>query len=72
MNLTIRPIKSSEDARHIEQIGMAAWGSDGLDAIPGHLSQTVAKENGGVILLAFDGERPIGFCWGFWAFVESQ
>ncbi len=72
MNLTIRPIKSAEDGRHIEQIGMAAWGSDGLDAIPGHLSQTIAKENGGVILLAFDGDRPIGFCWGFWAYVESQ
>ncbi|MEM8860867.1 MAG: GNAT family N-acetyltransferase [Chloroflexota bacterium] len=72
MNLKIRPIKSAEDGRLIEQIGMAAWGSDGLDAIPGHLSQTVAKENGGVILLAFDGDRPIGFCWGFWAYVEEQ
>ncbi|MEM9777140.1 MAG: GNAT family N-acetyltransferase [Chloroflexota bacterium] len=72
MNLTIRPIKSAEDGRHIEQIGMAAWGSDGLEAIPGHLSQTIAKENGGVVLLAFDGDRPIGFCWGFWAYVESK
>ncbi len=72
MNLTIRPLKSAEDGRLIEQIGMAAWGSDGLDAIPGHLSQTIAKENGGVILLAFDDERPIGFCWGFWAYVEDK
>lgn len=71
MNINIRPIKSAADGRLIEQIGMAAWGSDGLDAIPGHLSQTIAKENGGVILLAFDSDRPVGFCWGFWAYVEA-
>ena len=51
---------------------MAAWGSDGLDVIPSHLSLTVAKDNGGVILLAYDNDRPIGFCWGFWSFIESQ
>lgn len=72
MNLTIRPIKNAADGRHIEHIAMAAWGSDGLDAIPGHLSLTVAKENGGVVLLCFDGERPIGFCWGFWAYNETD
>ncbi len=71
MNLIIRPLKSAEDGRDLEEISMAAWGSDGLDVIPGHLSLTVAKENGGVILLAYDDDRPIGFCWGFWAYVEE-
>ena len=72
MELNIRPLKSPEDGRFLEEIAIAAWGSDALDAIPGHLSLTVAKENGGVILLAFDGERPIGFCWGFWAYIEDE
>ena len=75
MNLTIRPLKTAEDGRHLEHIAMAAWGSDGLDAIPSHLSLTVAKENGGVILLAYDEDAdnlPIGFCWGFWAYMETE
>ncbi|MFT5193347.1 MAG: putative GNAT superfamily acetyltransferase [Cellvibrionaceae bacterium] len=75
MNLIIRPLKTAEDGRYLEQIVIAAWGSDALDSIPGHLSLTVAKENGGVILLAFDEDqdnRPIGFCWGFWAYIEEE
>ena len=72
MNLTIRPYQSVEDGRFIEEIAKAAWEIDDADVIPGHLSTAVANENGGVILLAFDGTKPIGFCWGFWAFEEEK
>lgn len=75
MKLNIRSLKTAEDGRHLEEISMAAWGSDGIDAIPSHLSLTVAKENGGVILLAYDEDAnnlPIGFCWGFWAYIDKQ
>ncbi|MDJ0752925.1 MAG: GNAT family N-acetyltransferase [Ardenticatenaceae bacterium] len=71
MKLIVRPLKTPEDGRAIEEITMAAWGSDSKDVIPFHLSFTVAKENGGVVLIAFDGDRPIGFCWGFWAYVAE-
>ena len=75
MNLTIRPLKTAEDGRDLEKIQLAAWGTEGRDVIPDHLSLTVAKENGGVILLAYDDDangRPIGFCWGFWAYIEQE
>ncbi len=72
MNLTIRPIQSVEDGRFIEEISRAAWGTGDTDVIPGHLSTAVANENGGIILLAFDGTKPVGFCWGFWAFEEDK
>ncbi|MFK7802786.1 MAG: hypothetical protein AB8G95_14215 [Anaerolineae bacterium] len=75
MNLTIRPLKTAEDGRHLEQIQQAAWGTEGRDVIPDHLSLTVVKENGGVVLLAYDDDangRPIGFCWGFWAYIEPE
>lgn len=72
MNITIRPVKDAADSHHIEEIALAAWGCDGIDVIPGHLSLTVAKENGGIVLLCFDDDRPVGFCWSFWAYMEKE
>jgi len=65
MAIEIRPVTTIEECRHIEAIACEAWGGGPEIAIPDHLSITVARENGGVLLLAWDGEKPVGFCWGF-------
>ncbi len=70
--IEIRPITTIEEARHIEQIIQAAWGTDCQMAVPDHLTITIARENGGVVLLAWDGERPVGFCLGFLSYVETD
>ena len=70
--IDIRPITTIEEARHIERIIQAAWGADPKIAVPDHLTITIARENGGVVLLAWDGERPVGFCLGFLSYVEKD
>lgn len=70
--IDIRSITTIEEARHIEQIIQAAWGADYHMAVPDHLTITIAKENGGVVLLAWDDDRPVGFCLGFLSYVETE
>jgi len=66
--IDIRPIKTIKGARYVEQIIMAAWDGDCNISIPDYLTITIARENGGVVLLAWDDETPIGFCFGFLSF----
>lgn len=68
MDLDIRPIKTIEEANHVEDLVQKAWGTDDRMIIPDHFTLTIAKERGGVGLIAWDGERPVGFCLGFLAF----
>lgn len=70
MGIDIKPVTTIAECRQIEEIICQAWGADLAIAIPDHLTITVAKEPGGVVLLATDGERPVGFCWGFLSFEE--
>lgn len=72
MDLIIRPLQTPADGQLIEEITAAAWGSDIRDVVPFHLTFTIAKENAGVVLLAFDGRQPVGFCLGFWAYNEED
>jgi predicted GNAT superfamily acetyltransferase len=69
--IDIRPIKTIKGARYVEKIITAAWGSDEI-VIPDHLTITLAKENGGVVLLAWDEDKPVGFCLGFLSFTGDE
>ncbi|MCP4359938.1 MAG: hypothetical protein GY796_18180 [Chloroflexi bacterium] len=70
--IDIRPVKTIEESRLVENLIAAAWGGDHHIAVPDHLTVTIAKENGGVVLLAWDGENPVGFCLGFLSYVETE
>ena len=70
--IDIRPIKTIKGARYVEQIIMAAWHGDCNISIPEYLTITIARENGGVVLLAWDDEKPIGFCLGFLSFAGDE
>lgn len=64
MPITIRPAKTIEDCHAIEELVMLCWGRDPLDAVPSHVTMALIKY-GGNVLLALDGDLPIGFCLGF-------
>jgi predicted GNAT superfamily acetyltransferase len=71
MAITIKPVTTLAECRHIVDITLSAWDTDEADAIPDHTSLIVAKERGGAVLLAWDGDKPVGFCWGFLAFAKD-
>ena len=70
--IDIRPIKTIKGARYVEQIIMAAWNGDCNISIPDYLTITIARENGGIVLLAWDDEKPVGFCLGFLSFTGDE
>ena len=70
--IDIRPIKTIKGARYVEQIIMAAWDGDCNISIPDYLTITIARENGGVVLLAWNDETPVGFCLGFLSFLGEE
>jgi predicted GNAT superfamily acetyltransferase len=60
-----------QDYREVEKIQVEAWGFDDLDVVPsGQL--IAAKWAGAVLLGAFDGERMIGFVYGFPALEDAH
>lgn len=69
MSIEVRPVTTVEECHLIEEITCAAWEGDISIAVPEHMTITVARENGGVVLMAWDGETAVGFCLGFLSYV---
>lgn len=69
MSITIRPTAKIEDYHAIEWLQSEIWGTFGVT--PTHILLTIAKE-GGVVLLALDDDRPIGFAFGFLALTDDR
>lgn len=70
--IEIRPVTTIIECRHVEAICEAAWNAGPEVAVPDHMTITIAKENGGVVLLAWDEETPVGFTLGFLSFVGEE
>lgn len=68
--ISIRPPATIKDYEAIEQLQIDIWGSD-LGVAPLHLVLTIAKE-GGVVLMAFDDELPVGFVYGFLGLTQDN
>jgi predicted GNAT superfamily acetyltransferase len=64
MNLAIRPATTAAEMAEIEELQRIVWPGSDLDVVPAHLLLTVAQ-NGGVVLVAAQGERIVGFVMGF-------
>ena len=62
--ITIRPLQTLEELHACEQLQKEIWGFEDISIVPHHLILTTIK-NGGVLLGAFEGERLIGFVYGF-------
>ena len=70
MSIVIRPVKTIAESRMVEDLSMRVWGAGPESVVPDHVIITIAK-NGGVVLLALDGEQPVGFCLGFVGFTKE-
>ena len=70
-NITIREINEPAEMRTVEELQKEIWGIPDLDVVPlTHL--VAAKEAGGVLIGAFDGEALIGFVYGFPSFERGE
>lgn len=70
-NVSIREIRVVDEMRAAEQLQKEVWGIPDLDVVP--LTQLVAaREAGGVLIGAFDGDALVGFVYGFPSFERGQ
>jgi predicted GNAT superfamily acetyltransferase len=70
-NITIREIIKLAEMRAVEELQKEIWGIPDLDVVPlTHL--VAAREAGGVLIGAFDGETLIGFVYGFPSFERGR
>ena len=63
-SIIIREIDSISEMKTLEQLQKDVWGWDDLDTMP-LMNFIVTREVGGVLIGAFAGEKPVGFCFGF-------
>jgi predicted GNAT superfamily acetyltransferase len=63
MTISIRPPATIEEYEVLEWLQAEIWGT-GIGITPGIFLYIIAKE-GGVVLLAFDDDQPVGFAYGF-------
>lgn len=63
-SIIIREIDSISEMKALEQLQKDVWGWDDLDTMP-LMNFIVTREVGGVLIGAFAGEKPVGFCFGF-------
>lgn len=70
-NVTIREIHEVTEIRAVEELQKEIWGIPDLDVVPlTHL--VAAKEAGGVLIGAFDGDALVGFVYGFPSFERGE
>jgi predicted GNAT superfamily acetyltransferase len=69
--VTIRPIADVAQMHAVEELQKEVWGIPDLDVVP--LTQlAAAKEAGGTLIGAFDGETLVGFVYGFPSFERGR
>lgn len=69
--IIIREIDSILEMKALEKLQKQVWGWDDLDTMP-LMNFIVTKEVGGVLIGAFDEERPVGFVFGFVGYDEGK
>jgi predicted GNAT superfamily acetyltransferase len=60
----IRTLQTIAEYRAAERLQRQVWDLEEVKVVPDHLLLT-AQKNGGLVLGAFDGERLVGFLFGF-------
>lgn len=66
--IDIREIKTIEQLEQVQQLEFNIWG---MPSIPIHQTLTAVK-NGGIVVGAYDGEKLVGFSYGFSGFREGK
>jgi predicted GNAT superfamily acetyltransferase len=62
--ITVRSLHAAEEMRIGVQLQQQIWGYSEIDTVPDQMF-IVAKESGGQVLVAFDGDRPVGFALAY-------
>ena len=70
-NIRIREIGEFAEIRAVEELQKEVWGIPDLDVVPS-TQLVAAKEAGGVLIGAFDGETLVGFVYGFPSYERGQ
>lgn len=65
--ITIRLVDTPADMARVEQLQAAVWSGADHEVVPTH-TLLAAAHNGGLVAGAFDGDRCVGFVWGFLGF----
>ncbi len=69
--INIKPLETISDFQAAEELQRKVWSGPDLEVVPMHVLTTVAH-NGGVVIGAWDGERLVGFVFGFLGTVEGE
>ncbi len=70
-HFVIREAHSASDYEGIEDIQREAWGFADIDIVPGDML-IASQHAGALVLCAFEGERMLGFAYGFPAFEDRH
>jgi predicted GNAT superfamily acetyltransferase len=60
----IRDAESEADYSAVEEIQREAWGFEDIDIVPGDMLMA-SQHAGGLVLCAFEGDKMVGFAFGF-------
>jgi len=62
--IAVRALREIEEMRAMVELQRRVWGYSELDAVPDQMF-VVARESGGQVLGAYEGETPVGFALAF-------
>lgn len=63
-DIAVRPLQTIEEMRAAVELQQRVWRYSAVDTVPDQMF-VVARESGGQVLAAFDGESPVGFALAF-------
>jgi len=70
-SIVFRDLEAIDEIRALEDLQIEAWGDDERDIVP--LNQFVAAHHvGGSVIGAFDGEKLVGFVYGFYGHIGGR
>ena len=70
-SIVLRDLETTDEIKALEDLQIEAWGDDERDIVP--LNQFVAARHvGGTLIGAFDGERLVGFVYGFYGHLGGR
>jgi predicted GNAT superfamily acetyltransferase len=70
-HFVIREAESEAEYHEVEEIQRVAWGFSDLDIVPA-ATLIATQHAGGMLLGAFEGDKMIGFAYGFPAFEQGR
>lgn len=70
-SVVLRDVRGTDEIKALEDLQIRVWGDDERDIVP--LNQLVAASHvGGSLIGAFDGDRLVGFVYGFYGHIGRR